>query len=200
MPSHPVDLALVARVVGGDETAADEFAREYLPRFKHIAHRAGVPRQDCEDVAQEVFLAAFSQMQRGLFRGDSSLGTWLDRILRGMIANHWRNKPEEMVETDVQGRGQGEEERGPGPIATYNAKAVDQTLVMSVRQTLRAMPASYRAILLLKRSAGYTLTEIARALHLTIGQVSGRLYTSEEMFRRILRADCAKPRRNLLQV
>lgn len=198
MSTHPEDLALVARIVGGDETAADEFAREYLPRFKHLAHRAGVPRQDCEDVAQEVFLAAFSQMQRGLFRGESSLATWLDRILRGMIANYWRTRPAEMVESDLEDQNDSERVHPRRTLSTYHTREIDSALITTVRETLRAMPAPYRAILLLKRSAGCTLAEIARALQLTIGQVSSRLYTSEEMFRRILRGDPLAPRQQLL--
>lgn len=199
MPSHPEDLALVARIVGGDETAADEFAREYLPRFTHLARRNGVPGQDCEDVAQEVFLAAFSQMQRGLFRGDSSLGTWLDRILHGKIADYWRGRPKEIADTDAEERSTYDGGDRQGPIGKHLEKAPDQSLVLSVREALHAMPAPYRAILLLNRSAGYTLAEIAHALHLTIGQVSRRLYTSENLFRKVFRSDGSRPRRGLLQ-
>jgi len=199
MPSHPEDLALVARVVGADETAADAFAREYLPRFTHLAQRAGVPRQDCEDVAQEVFLAALSQMQRGIFRGDSSLGTWLDRILRGKIADYWRERPKEIVDTDAEAKSPNDGDDRRSPLERFVERVVDPTLVLSVREALQAMPVPYRAILLLKCRAGYTLAEIARALHLTIGQVSGRLYTSEEMFRRMLRSGGARPKRGLLQ-
>lgn len=199
MSSHPEDLELAARIVGGDEGAAEEFAREYTPRFRHLARRAGVPAQDCEDVAQEVFLAAFDQMQRGLYRGDSSLGVWLNSIVRGKIADYWRSRSHEVSETGLRHIDGDDREPGEGSLEGYITRVADPALVLSVREALEAMPTIYRAILLLQRSAGYTLAEIARALHLSIGQVSGRLYTSEEMFRRILRAGRSYTGSHLLQ-
>ncbi|MGH9848471.1 MAG: RNA polymerase sigma factor [Blastocatellia bacterium] len=62
MTTHPDDLALVERIVGGDEEAAEAFGCQYQKRLAYLARRAGVPRQDCEDVAQEVWLAAVGQI------------------------------------------------------------------------------------------------------------------------------------------
>ncbi|MDQ3012578.1 MAG: sigma-70 family RNA polymerase sigma factor, partial [Acidobacteriota bacterium] len=59
----------------------------------------------------------------------------------------------------------------------------DYELVACVRETLKTLPAQYRAILLLKRTEGYTLEEISQMLEMTLGQVSGKLYVAEEMFR-----------------
>ncbi|MDQ3012579.1 MAG: hypothetical protein M3X11_17945, partial [Acidobacteriota bacterium] len=78
---HPEDIALVARIAAGDEAAEDEFARWFSERFEYLAHCSRVPRQDCQDVAQEAMLAALCQMRRGVFRGESQLGHWLARIV-----------------------------------------------------------------------------------------------------------------------
>jgi len=75
---------------------------------------------------------------------------------------------------------------------------VDHNTVLTVRYVLLELPAQLRAILLLNRTEGYTLEEISRALEMTIGQASKRLYKAEEMFRRVLRE--AESGRRMIQV
>jgi len=172
------DLSLVASIVSGEEAAADEFARKFSERFEWLARRRGVPAQDCQDVAQDALLAAFSQMQRGLFRGESKLGSWLEHILVGKINDYWRrqlgNSSQSMDE--------------PGElhdfVETIQEPIVDYELVVHVYETLMTLPGQHRVILLLKRAEEFTLEEISQMLEMTLAQVSGKLYVAEEMFRR----------------
>lgn len=188
MPTHPEDSALALRIVGGDEDAAEEFGRQYLERFAHLARRVGVPPQDCQDVAQEALLTALSQMQRGLFRGESALGTWLEKIVSGKIVEYWRMQARHggvvtIPESDEADEVEARRTFYDGALVRLASGHV----VAMVRETLRLMPARYRAVLLLKRTEGYTIEELSRAMEMTMGQVARRLYTAEEMFRRIHR-------------
>ena len=51
-----------------------------------------MPSDDCADVAHETIATALDQLRRGMFRGDSSLKTWLVRILRGKVVDYWRRR------------------------------------------------------------------------------------------------------------
>ncbi len=175
---HRDDLEIVALVVGGDEAAADAFARTYSERFKYLARRRGVPPEDCPDVAQEAMLVALDQMRRGLFRGEGQLGAWLARIINGEIANYWRKwKGVAMVRLD-------EPEVYIALAETLTAPMSNYELYSIVWEALQAMPAQHCIILLMKRTEDLTLEEISRMLGITIGQAGGRLYAAEEMFRR----------------
>jgi len=185
MPIHLDALALVARITGGDAEAAEEFVRLYRPRLEYIARRSGIPHQDCEDVAQDALLVAVDQMQRGLYRGQSGLGTWLEKIVRGKIAGYWRSRQTQRVVPLEPGE-LGELVSRGGSVAGV---AVDQDMILAVHQALHAMPAQHRIILLLNRVGGYTIEDISHGLGMTMGQVSSRLYKAEEMFRRALRGD-----------
>jgi len=199
MTTHPDDLTLVERIVGGDEEATEAFGRQYQKRFAYLAWRGGVPRQDCEDVAQEVYLAAIGQMRRNKFRGESGLGTWLDGIAQHKIADYWRARARAdrfapIVTPDRAGDAVASEEMVEA--ATFNLESeVDYHLVLQVRESLERMPTSERALLLLKLLEGYKIEEISRATGLTVNQVSGRLFRAEERFRRLLRGEIvARPR------
>lgn len=181
---HPEDLALVACIVGGDEAAANLFARQFSERFEYLARRAGVPAQDCQDVAQEAMLAALTQMQRGLFRGESRLGHWLARIVHGKAMDYWRERHLPLgavvVALDEPGELHDTVEAMPSPMTDYE-------LIACVHEALKTLSRQHRVILLLKRTEGFTLEEISRMLEMTTGQVSGKLYAAEGMFRRGLR-------------
>lgn len=176
-PIHVEDLSLVASIVSGEEAAADEFALKFSERFEWIARRKGVPAQDCQDVAQEALLAALSQMQRGLFRGESKLGSWLEHILIGKINDYWRRqRGRSVLPMDEPGELHDFVETIPEPKWDYE-------LVIYVCETLMTLPRQHRVILLLKRTEGFTLEEISHMLEMTLAQVSGKLYAAEEMFR-----------------
>lgn len=176
-PVHSEDLALVASIIGGDEAAADEFARQFSEKFEYLAHRAGVPAQDCQDVAQEAMLAALGQMKRGVFRGESKLGGWLAQIVHGKVMDYWRERPgASVIALDEPGELHDFVEAIPSPMTDYE-------LVTCVHETLKTLPRQHRVILILKRTEGFTLEEISHMLEMTLAQVSGKLYAAEEMFR-----------------
>jgi RNA polymerase sigma-70 factor (ECF subfamily) len=46
---------------------------------------------DAEDVVQEAFIKAISELRRGAFRGDSSLSTWLYRVVTHVALDRLRH-------------------------------------------------------------------------------------------------------------
>lgn len=164
MTTHPDDLALVERIVG-DEEAAEAFGRQYQKRFAYLAWRAGVPRQDCEGVAQEVYLAAIGQMRRNKFRGESGLGTWLDGIAQRKIADYWRSRTRTNRFASIASPDQADDatasEEMVEAVPHHLGSEVEYHLVLQVREALGRMPPPERALLLLKLLEGYTIEEIS---------------------------------------
>ncbi|MGH9839217.1 MAG: RNA polymerase sigma factor [Blastocatellia bacterium] len=178
------DLALVARIVSGDQEVAEAFAHRYFHRFEYLARRAGIPHQDCEDVAQEIFVISLSQMQRGLFRGHSSLSTWLLRIVQGKIADYWRG-----CERNRQHITDSLSDESFHPLPELTKPSVDYSVVLSIRGALSDLPVLPRVILLLKHEEEYTLAEICKLLNLTRKQVYSRLCKAEDHIRQKLGAE-----------
>ncbi len=183
----PPNDQLRAALGDGGEAASEEFGQHALTWLMQVARRAGIPAQDCEDVAQEALVAALGQLRRGLFRGDSSLDTWLTYIVRGKIADYWRARGQASVSlTPIA-----EEDLESVAMALSQIVDCDFSLLVGVHGALRELPRMHRVILLLNRTAGYTIEEISRNSGLTPGQVSARLYAAEEMFRRLLDGEAA---------
>lgn len=176
------DLAFARRIMEGDEIAAEQFILKYRPRLIRIAWRRRIPDQDCQDVAQDALLSSLRQLREGLYRGDSSLGTWLERIIAGVVADYFRKVCKDpplklMVDGEI-----------PPLDSLPGSLGQDLETGLMIREILLDLPSESKIILMLKHAEGYTLREIATMLGMTIGQASGKLYTAQERFRERLEA------------
>lgn len=96
-PSNPVrvlesphtDMALARRCQEGDPGAFEELYRAYSPRLFGLACRM-VGRTDAEDLLQEIFLTAHRKL--ALYKGESSLGTWLFRLATNLCLDFLRSR------------------------------------------------------------------------------------------------------------
>src|SRR5215510_9761180 len=73
------DVALVARLRAGDESAFVEVVRRYQPRLLRLAQATVGSRAVAEEVCQDTWLAVVRGVEH--FEGRSSFKTWLFRVL-----------------------------------------------------------------------------------------------------------------------
>ncbi|MBK6795228.1 MAG: sigma-70 family RNA polymerase sigma factor [Acidobacteria bacterium] len=170
-------MKFVRKIINGEANAEDQFAWKYLPRFTFIAYKRHIPPQDCQDVAQEALLRAVRQIQQHQYKGESSLGTWLDHIISGAIADYYRKLKKE----PVQKLGRDGVPVSVDSISVPPLESIEDGLL--IREAMRNLPSIYRIILMLKRTEGCTLEEISRMLGMTLGQVSNKFYAAQQMFR-----------------
>jgi RNA polymerase sigma factor (sigma-70 family) len=179
-------MELVKAIAADDQAAIETFVKKFRPRLVRFARRRGVRWPDCEDVAQEAVLAAVSQLQRGLFRGESSLSRWLDSILDGKIADYWRSEPPQSASLVPINR-EAEQEIEVADIQTLADPAPDPTLGLTVKQIVNRMPISQRWIFHWYLE-GYTLDEISQRLGWSTSMVWRTLAEAKETLRKNLRA------------
>lgn len=82
-------MELVRLARRGDEAAFAEIVRRYSPRVFRTASRFFRRREQVEEVAQDVFLKAFTEL--GSFEGRGSLEGWLTRITTNTCINLLRS-------------------------------------------------------------------------------------------------------------
>lgn len=182
MPLDRDDFTLTSAIAAGDQAATDLFAARYRPRLILVARRRNVPPGDCEDVAHEALLTAIDQLRRGLFRGDSSLGTWLERILAGKVADYWRKLPDRHAQDSALMEG------GEGAVSSQQLVFApdDQVIRAMVNEGLSRMPARHRHVLLLNQRDGYTTKEIGRQLGMPEGTAGRVLAEAKQIFRKLI--------------
>ncbi len=78
-PGLPDELILARRIALGDRLAFEVLMRRHNRRLYRLARAVLRDRAEAEDALQECYLSVYRSI--GHFRGDSSLSTWLCRLL-----------------------------------------------------------------------------------------------------------------------
>ena len=82
------DIDLARQAGSGDELAFEEIVRRYSPRVFRIAGRFFRQRSAVEEIGQEVFLRAYTQL--GTYEGRGSFEGWISRIATNTCLNEIR--------------------------------------------------------------------------------------------------------------
>jgi RNA polymerase sigma-70 factor (ECF subfamily) len=183
------DVALLQRLRSGDDAAFSELVQTHGPRLLVVLQRYLPQDQDCQDALQETFLSAFKALAR--FQGDSSLGTWLHRIavncalMRIRSQKRSRERPIEDLLPQFLANGH-RQNPGSAWAITYDSAIADNETRELVRQSINALPESYRLILLLRDIEERTTEETAELLELSVANVKTRLHRARQALRELL--------------
>lgn len=180
MAIAPDDLTLTSAVAAGDTAAEETFAKKFRAKLVYLAGKRGVPTVDCEDVAHETIITAIDQIRRGIFRGESSIGTWLDKILAGKTADFWRKSSNRLQPVSLDPE---DERLHTGTAVALVSTRSDPVQQLIVQQILSRMSPRHRRILLMNQRDGYTTKEISKLVRLPAGTVGRLLAEAKAIFK-----------------
>jgi RNA polymerase sigma factor (sigma-70 family) len=178
MAGTPDDRALALRIRQGDAQAVEAFVQRFRSRIEWLAGRYGVLPEDRPDIAQDVLAAAVDQIHRDLYRGDCTLGTWIERIVHGKVVDFTRSPGRR----PLPGRPFHDDE--VAQFAGALSVQPTQEIVTLVHEVLLTLPRNHRIILILNKVAGFTIADISANLRWPKGTVGRVLSEAEEMFRK----------------
>lgn len=177
-PTSQNDAVLVARVAAGDEDAAEALDMRFRPFLLRFLH-GRVPIDDQDDLVQDVLAAAFQRLQRGGFRGESGLGTWLIGILKHKVADY-RSKSIRDQASPVRISMQSDTSWPPAVLQdSWNPDAA-----IELERLLQSLPNFHRSVLLLNLREGWTTAEIAAATKQPVGTMGRILWEAKRMLQR----------------
>jgi RNA polymerase sigma-70 factor (ECF subfamily) len=188
----PKDQALLHRLQAGDEHAIAELADTYGSKIYQLAFRYLRNKEDAEEVTQDVLLKVHRKI--GAFRGDSALSSWIFRITfnaamsRLRTARYQRSQDEERhtSSTDV------EEASAPSrpDVADWSDMADEQVLRSQLRRrvirAVLALPAIYRAPVVLRDLQGMSTEEASAVLRVKDQTLKSRLHRGRLILRKQL--------------
>lgn len=181
------EAVLVQRCAAGDEQASAELVAEHQRMVVQLAANLLGDKEEALDLSQEVFLRVFRTIHR--FRGQSSLRTWIYRIVVNQARNRhrfWRRRHRgDQVSLDQHVAVHGDVLRGfePAPDRVLQQKE----LATRLRDALERLPFEQRTAIVLREVDGMSYEEIAFSLDLAIGTVKSRLTRARQTLRVELR-------------
>jgi RNA polymerase sigma-70 factor, ECF subfamily len=196
------DLALLAALRAGDETAFMMLVDRYQPSMLRIARMYVSTRAVAEEVVQEAWLGVL----RGLdsFEGRSSLRTWIFRILTNIAKSRgqrearsapfssvWSTDDEDPLELDrffPEGHGSaGGWSRPPAPWETEpEARLLSRETLARVAAAIEALPPTQREVIRLRDVLGWSSDEVRNALDLSETNQRVLLHRARAKVRRAL--------------
>src|SRR5690348_4982499 len=94
------DFSLVSRCLSGDETAWEELVRLHTRRVYGLCYRFTGSDAEAQDLTQEVFVRVFKTLRT--FRStEGSFGTWLARVTRNLLIDHYRRTRQDRVTDSI---------------------------------------------------------------------------------------------------
>ena len=153
-----INAPLVERCRLNDRQAQAELYRRYSKAMFNAALRITGDYAEAEDVLQESFLSAFRELQG--YKGDSSFGSWLKRIVVNKSINCLRQRRLALVPLAEQHDGQAD----IPPAVDSDDEAEQHYRADVLRRCIQELPDGYRVVLSLYLLEGYDHLEIAGIL------------------------------------
>ena len=178
------DSDLLERARAGDLSLFEDLVRCYTERLLAFGRERCGDEEDARDTVQDAFIAAYRYLPG--FRGDSSLKSWLFRLVssacikrrRGL--KHDRRRHHSMDAEDAPQHQVDEPDPGH--------QAEMEELVSAVSTAVSDLGEVDRAVLLMRDAEGMSAKEVADALKLTVPAVKSRLHRARTHVRARLEA------------
>lgn len=186
------EAALVQRCAQGDEAAFAELVAENQRMVVQLALNLLGDRDEALDLSQDVFLRVFRVI--GRFRGQSSLKTWIYRIVVNQARNRhrfWRRRHRaDQVSLDAHVAAHGDFRCGPqsGP----DRLLAQKELATRLKTALDGLPFDQRTAIVLREVDGLSYDEIAYSLGVAVGTVKSRLTRARQTLRLELKEERAQ--------
>lgn len=186
----PAEWRRVHRIVEGSGDDFRALVVEYHPLAYSLAYKVLSDREDAEEVVQDAFVKVHDAL--GRFRGESSLKTWILRIVMRLSLNRRRDRSRSAWRRLGLHR-RGDEELDevstamPGAdVRNPEAECISGEMRRLVLELLDELPASLREVLILNSLEELSYDEIARVLQVPLGTVSSRIHSAREKLSRKL--------------
>jgi len=180
-----LDSTLVARCLSGEDAAWEELVRQHTRRVYGICYRFTGKDAAAQDLTQEVFLRVFRAL--GGFRStEGSFATWLTRLTRNLLIDHYRRTRNERVTDSIEEQLPRMEE---GLVASSRPDSVLAGREASelLQGALKKLSPELRETIILRDLQEMEYREIAQVLGIPEGTVKSRLNRGRAELARLLK-------------
>ncbi len=183
----PPDSLLVNRAQQNDDSAFAELVRRYERKIYNICYRMLGNDDEASEALQDTFLRAYRFLKK--FKGKSAFYTWLYRIATNVCLTRLRKNKTALTTSIEEVGGNGKVWRrkpifvssdviGEIPDASKSPERLvrQKELREALNQAVDALPADFRAVVVLRDFEGLSNREVSKVLNLSIPAVKSRLH------------------------
>lgn len=177
---------LVERARQGDLDAFEQLVARYESKVYTIAYRYTGNYADASDLAQEAFIRVYRSINS--FRGESSLLTWLSRVVTNVCKDELRRRAKQKTVSMEEMA-----EKGQSPATEHKNRPLEELVLKKewqeeVQQLLNTLSEDYRTVIVMRDVQGYSYEEIALFLKCSLGTVKSRLNRARNILKNKLLA------------
>jgi RNA polymerase sigma-70 factor (ECF subfamily) len=175
------DRDLVATAVSGVEGSFEELVRRYQRPISAYVYRMVGNYESALDLTQEIFIKVYSSLRR--YRSEFKFSTWIYKIAHNAAIDHLR-RTATREQSLVMGP---ENDQFDLPIESKRLSPEQESERKErrgeIESVVRALPANYRELIILRHSQDLSYEEIVEVTGLPLGTVKNRLFRAREMMR-----------------
>ena len=187
----PKEQALLTRLQAGEERALAELAGAYGSKIFQLAFRYLKNKEDAEEIVQDVLYKVYRNV--GTFRGDAMLSSWIYRITFNSAMSRLRTAQYQRSQAeDRQIASDADDSLNPAAreTADWSSMADEGVLRSQLRRrvfrAILALPAIYRAPVMLRDIQGMSTEEASAMLRVKDQTLKSRLHRGRLILRKQL--------------
>ncbi|HEY2964638.1 MAG TPA: sigma-70 family RNA polymerase sigma factor [Pyrinomonadaceae bacterium] len=175
------DRELVAIAVSGIDGSFEELVRRYQRPISAYVYRMVGNYESALDLTQEIFIKVYNSLRR--YRAEFKFSTWIYKIAHNAAVDHLRRNStrEQSLVSGPEG------DSFDLPIEsgrlTPEQESERRERRNEIESVVRALPANYRELIILRHSQDLSYEEIVEVTGLPLGTVKNRLFRAREMMR-----------------
>lgn len=178
------DLGLARRIAAGDRACFELLMRRNNRRLYRLARATLRDDAEAEDALQEAYLSAYRAI--GTFRGDSTLATWLSRMVLNECLGRLRKSARRqnvipMVTGDEMESTAPDDEREVPPTLALRAE-----IRAILQRKLDELPEDFRTVFVLRAVEELSVEETAACLGIPEATVRSRHFRARSLLRESL--------------
>lgn len=179
--SLAADRELVSSAITGFEGGFEELVRRYQRPISAYVYRMVGDYEAALDLTQEIFIKVYNSLAR--YRAEFKFSTWIYKIAHNCAVDYLRRN--NVREQSLVGGTDGDTYDIPleSTKLTPEQESEREERRIEIENVVRALPAAYRELIILRHSQDLTYEEIVEVTGLPLGTVKNRLFRAREMMR-----------------
>lgn len=174
----------VNEVLKGHQDAFEEIVTLFQHRLYQVCYRMLGNAQEAEDIAQEAFVRAYTNIHT--YDQNRKFSTWLFRIATNLCIDRIRKKkPDYYLDAEVPGtEGLNMYSQIASPVELPEEQVEKMEMQERIHYEIGRLPDKYRSVIILRYIEELPLQEIGDILELPLGTVKTRVHRGREALRK----------------